>query len=49
MKAKEVEAEMLKMLFVVREIRGVLENIVRSRTTDKIVSENIMQSYVEEL
>lgn len=40
---------MLKMLFVVREIRSVLENILQNRQADRCVSESILDSYVEEL
>lgn len=39
---------MLKMLFVVREIRTVLESILKSKS-EGVVSENIMEAYVEEL
>jgi|JI6StandDraft_1071083.scaffolds.fasta_scaffold00237_19 hypothetical protein len=48
MKGREVEGEMLKMLFVVREIRTVLESIIKGRN-EGVVSENIMDAYVEEL
>lgn len=37
------------MLFVVREIRGVLENILSNQPTDGPISESILESYVEEL
>lgn len=39
---------MLKMLFVVREIRTVLEAIIKGKN-DGVVSENIMDAYIEEL
>jgi hypothetical protein len=43
---------MLKMLFVVREMRGVLENMGRGRNVAEgawNVSENIMEAFVEEV